>query len=93
MRSDDLNREQLTAMENTIEPTLKYLNKLLSRMQQRSFPDDDPLWQSVLEARREMQKVVTELRSCRAELPKSGKPTKMDDRSGYRLGRPRRETH
>jgi hypothetical protein len=93
MRSTDLNRQQLTAMEKAIEPSLKYLNKLLTRMQQRYYPDDDPLWKSVLEARSALQKMVSELRSCRAELPKSASPATRENRSGYRLGRPRRESH
>ena len=94
MTSDDLTRQQLEAIQMKVAPALKYLDKLLSRMQQRSFPNDDPLWLAVFNARRELLTLVTELR-CQASATrcaaKGTKPT--DDGTGYRLGRPRKETH
>ena len=76
-------------MQKALTPALQYLTKLLSRMQQKQFADDDRVWQRTLEAQRAMLKLVTELRYSRGKPPR----TTDVDRSGYRLGRPRKETH
>jgi hypothetical protein len=61
-------------------------------MQQKQFASDDPLWLPALEAKRAMLKLVTELR-CSKPAARKTLPTTHIERSGYRLGRPRRETH
>jgi hypothetical protein len=45
-----------------------------------------------LEAQRAMLKLITELR-CSKKDAKPVRPTTDLNRSGYRLGRPRKETH
>jgi hypothetical protein len=92
MRSEDLSVQQIEAMEAVLWPTYKYLTKLLSRMQQKQFADDDPLWPATLEAQRAMLKLVTELR-CSKSVAKPVRPTTNLEHSGYRLGRLRKETH
>lgn len=92
MRSNDLTVKQIEAMEMALGPASKYLTKLLSRMQQKQFADDDPLWQRTLEAQRAMLRLVHELH-CSKRGAKKFLPTTPIDQSGYRLGRPRKETH
>ena len=80
-------------MEKTLLPALRYLHKLLQRTSHRNFPDDDPLRVAVREAQLSMQKLLTELRTChsRDAQPSTGR---IDGRQpGYRLGRPKHETH
>jgi hypothetical protein len=92
MRSEDLSVQQIEAMEAVLKPALKYLTKLMSRMQQKQWADADPLWPATLQAQRAMLKLITELR-CSKKDAKPVRPTTVLDRSGYRLGRPRKETH
>jgi hypothetical protein len=92
MRSEDLSVQQIEAMEAVLRPALKYLTKLMSRMQQKQWADEDPLWPATLEAQRAMLKLITELR-CSKKDAKPVRPTTDLNRSGYRLGRPRKETH
>jgi hypothetical protein len=93
MRSSDLTRQQLSAIGDAITPSLQYLNKLLRRMQHRGFPDDDPVWQAARDAQRAMLKLSTELRTVECKAQSATLPIPGVDRSGYRLGRPRRESH
>jgi hypothetical protein len=93
MRSADLTREQLHAIEQALLPTLRYLGKFIQRTSHRNFPDDDPLRVSVIEAQHSLQKVITELRACSGGEPALRIHPEIDERSAYRLGRPKRETH
>jgi hypothetical protein len=92
MRTEDLSVQQIEAMDAVLRPALKYLTKLVSRMQQRQWADDDPLWPATLEAQRAMLNLISELR-CSKKDAKPVRPTTDLDRSGYRLGRVRKETH
>jgi hypothetical protein len=85
MRTSDLTKEQLDAIESTIGPTLDYLNRLQKRMQNRFFPDDDLLCASAREAQRALQQMLAEIRSARADAPTVSVPINR------RLGRPKRE--
>ena len=93
MTSRDLTRQQLTTVKQSLEPTLRYLNKLLRRMQHRYFPNDDPVWIATLEAQRAMQKLLNELHRAESEARVLALPMTDTARSGYRLGRPRRANH
>ena len=93
MRSKDLTRQQLTTVRESLAPTLRYLNRMLRRMQHRYFPNDDPVWMATLEAQRAMQKLMNELQRAEAAAQTITLPLTDTARSGYRLGRPRRETH
>jgi hypothetical protein len=93
MRSTDLTRQQLTTVRESLAPTLRYLNKMLCRMQHRYFPNDDPVWMATLEAQRAMQKLVNELQRAEGAAKTIALPMTDPVRSGYRLGRPRRDTH
>jgi hypothetical protein len=62
MHSNDLTRQQATALQSKLEPMLAYLNKLRHRMQNKGFPLDDQLWVAVSKAQQVMQDLVTELR-------------------------------
>jgi len=93
MTSRDLTRQQLATVKQSLEPTLRYLNKLLRRMQHRYFPNDDPVWIATLEAQRAMLKLLNELHRAEGETRVIALPMTDTARSGYRLGRARRETH
>ena len=93
MRSTDLTRQQLETVREALSPTLRYLNKMLRRMQHRYFPNDDPVWMATLETQRAMQKLVNELQRAEGTAQTVALPMTDPARSGYRLGRPRRETH
>jgi hypothetical protein len=93
MRCTDLTRQQLTSVQESLLPSLRYLNKMLRRMQHRYFPNDDPVWVTTPEAQREMQKLVNELQRAEGAAQVIALPMTDPARSGYRLGRPRRETH
>jgi hypothetical protein len=93
MRSSDLTRQQLSAIGDAITPALQYLNKLLRRMQHRNFPDNDRVWQATRDAQRAMLKLSTELRTIECEAQSPTLPISRVDRSVYRVGRPRRESH
>ncbi len=41
MNSSDLNFEQLRRLRISLEPKLRYLQKLVNRMQQQRFPETD----------------------------------------------------
>jgi hypothetical protein len=43
MRADDLTRQQAAAIRNKLGPMLAYLYRLKRRMDQKGFPEDDPL--------------------------------------------------
>ena len=92
MRSEELNRQQVAVIEKRLLPTLQYLYKLFRQTSHRNFPDNDPLRIAVREAQLSMQKLITELRTCHGgPSPKAN--GSVDQQPGYRLGRPKRETH
>jgi hypothetical protein len=93
MPTSDLSREQLAAMFGATRRTLQYLNKLLKRMQQRYFPNDDPAWIAALEAQRAMLKLVRQLEIAESQATTETLHITVVNKSGYRLGRPRKETH
>jgi len=93
MRSADLNRKQLHAIEEALLPTLRYFTKLAEQTSHRNFPDNDSLRVSVIDAQQSLQKVITELRACSGGEPALRIHREVDERSGYRLGRAKRETH
>ena len=62
MDSEDLSDEQAQRMLDALTPAKQYLSKLLSRMQQRSFDQEDDLWKRSGE--------VCRLRGC--DLNRSG---------------------
>jgi hypothetical protein len=63
MDSSDLTREQAQRMQDALSPALAYLNKLMGRMQRRSFDHDDDLWKRARRARIAVLDLITELRS------------------------------
>jgi hypothetical protein len=93
MQSTDLTREQLTAILAAVQPSLDYLNKLRRRMQHRSFPLEDPLVVSVTESQRTILSLMATLRECRSQSRPAPANTNPNNHLGYRLGRPRHETH
>jgi hypothetical protein len=92
MRSQDLSRQQLASMEQALLPALQYLHKLFRRTSHRNFPDDDPLRVACREAELSMQKLITELRTCRSGAPLPNNRA-VDPHPGYRLGRPKHENY
>lgn len=66
MDNRDIRPEQAREIHETLMPTLGYLNKLLQRMDQRGFPDEDPYCKSAIAARDALHDlcVKTHLMSC-----------------------------
>jgi hypothetical protein len=88
MRISELTQEQLAAIESTIGPTLDYLNQLQRWMQNRFFPDDDPLCSSAREGKLALQALLNEIRCAHVYAPTISLPISR------RLVRPRRpKTH
>jgi hypothetical protein len=52
-----LKAEQIEAMVRVFGRHLRYLNKLVGRMQKLRFPDDDPLWREAYAAKQAAQRV------------------------------------
>src|SRR3954467_4923615 len=50
MQSDDLTRQQATALKNKLRPMLDYLSRLKRRMVNRGFLSGDPLLDAVVQA-------------------------------------------
>jgi hypothetical protein len=48
VQSGDLTPEQADALKRQIRPMLVYLRRLVTRMNRRRFPSDDPLFRSAL---------------------------------------------
>jgi hypothetical protein len=55
--------------------------------------NNDPVWNAARAAERAMLKLSTELRTVERKAQSATLPITGADRSGYRLGRPRRESH
>jgi hypothetical protein len=67
MSSANLTTAQCRALQEQLALMLGYLNKLRHRMQNKSFPLDDPLRVLVSQAQETMQTLVTEIRCHAAE--------------------------
>lgn len=61
MRSEDLTREQLEALQSRLSPTLAYLSKLLNRINELGFDPHDKLHGDVVAARDAMQDLCMDL--------------------------------
>ena len=68
MDSGDLTREQVEKVRDVLTPHVRYLHKLITRMDRRGFPLDDELYQAVLKAYDAMRSVYTTLHylSCKS---------------------------
>jgi len=51
--------EQSERLKEILGRQLRFLNKLVARMQQLQYPLDDPLWVSAIAARNAAQDVLT----------------------------------
>jgi hypothetical protein len=60
MDSSDLTTEQATVIRDRIRQSLVYFNQLQRRMEQRSFPPSDHLYQMILTAKSALQAALME---------------------------------
>ncbi len=68
MNSDDLTPAQAERLKAVLGRHLRFLNRLVTRMQQLQFPLDDPLWVATVAARDKAQDLLTAAHysSCRS---------------------------
>ena len=55
MDSSDLTPEQAERLKVIVGRQLRFLNRMVGRMQQRQFPVDDPIWVAGIAARNAAQ--------------------------------------
>lgn len=59
MDSGELTAEQAERLKQVLGRHLRFLNRLVERMQQRQFPLEDPLWIAAVTARNAAQDLFT----------------------------------
>ena len=70
MDSRDLTPEQCEKLIEQLTPRYGYICKLITQMQYRHFPHEDPLWQKAYRTRQDMLKLITEVRRASSESRK-----------------------
>jgi hypothetical protein len=73
--SDDLTPDQAERLKDVVGRQLRFLNRLVARMQQRQFPTDDPLWIGAIAARNAAQDlfVAAHYAGCKSGVGRSAK--------------------
>jgi hypothetical protein len=61
MDSKSITRAQASELFDHLHPMAVYLAKVLKRMEQRKFPEDDPLYRRTKRARQALMLVVDDL--------------------------------
>ena len=61
MDSKGLSIDQLATLYHKLTPSIQFLDRLLLRMDQKSFPANDPLRMSVVEARQAVVRLRTQV--------------------------------
>ena len=59
MDSSDLTPQQVERLKAVVGRQLRFLNRMVARMQQRQYPLDDPLWLAGVTARNAAQDLLT----------------------------------
>jgi hypothetical protein len=75
--SSDMTPEQAERLKAVVSRQLRFLNRMVGRMQQRQFPLDDPLWLAGVAARNAAQDLLTAAHyaGCKSGV---GRPEKPD---------------
>ena len=61
MDSKNLSIDQLAKLYHNLTPSVQFLDRLLLRIDQKSFPENDPLRISVIEARQAVVRLQTQV--------------------------------
>jgi hypothetical protein len=75
--SDDLTPDQAEALKAIVGRQLRFLNRMVGRMQQRQFPVDDAVWLASIAARNAAQDlfVACHYAGCKSGV---GRPAKEE---------------
>ena len=76
MDSTDITPEQAERLKSIVGRQLRFLNRMIGRMQQRQFPVDDPIWLASIAARNASQDLFV---ACHYAGCKSGVGSRAKD--------------
>ena len=76
MDSSDITPEQAERLKAIVGRQLRFLNRMVSSMQQRQFPVDDPVWVAGIAARNAAQDlfVACHYAGCKSGVGRQAKP-------------------